>query len=62
VDNGRLLDNSNLVAADFRILTRRGQANGDSLRRIAFVWMREYGLEDYDRAAILARARSQGAA
>jgi hypothetical protein len=61
VDNRRLLDNSNPVVTDFRILTRRGQANG-SLRRIAFVWMSRYGLEDYDRATISVRARSQDAA
>jgi hypothetical protein len=44
--DGRLVPNVNEQAA---LKHGRGmQANGDSLRSIAFVWMSEFGLGQYD--------------
>ena len=47
---GRLVPNANEQAA---LKHGRGmQANGDSLRSIAFVWMSEYGLDKYDAKTV----------
>jgi putative DNA-invertase from lambdoid prophage Rac len=50
VDDGRLVPNANEQAA---LKHGRGmQANGDSLRSIAFVWMSEFGLGQYDAKTV----------
>lgn len=46
----RLVPNANEQAALKR--GRGMQANGDSLRSIAFVWMSEYGLDKYDAKTV----------
>jgi putative DNA-invertase from lambdoid prophage Rac len=50
VVDGRLVPNANEQAALKHGLGM--QANGDSLRRIAFVWMSEHGLEKYDAKTV----------
>ncbi|MFY9958913.1 hypothetical protein [Bradyrhizobium sp.] len=50
VVDGRLVPNANEQAA---LQHGRGmQANGDSLRSIAFVWMSKFGLEKYDAKSV----------
>jgi DNA invertase Pin-like site-specific DNA recombinase len=48
--DGRLVPKANEQAALKRGLGM--QANGDSLRSIAFVWMSEYGLDKYDAKTV----------
>jgi hypothetical protein len=49
-DDRRLVPNANEQAA---LKHGRGmQANGDSLRSIAFVWMSEFGLGQYDAKTV----------
>jgi putative DNA-invertase from lambdoid prophage Rac len=50
IDKGRLVPNANEQDALRR--ARCMQANGDSLRSIAFVWMSEFGLDKYDAKTV----------
>jgi putative DNA-invertase from lambdoid prophage Rac len=50
IDTGRLVPNANEQDALRR--ARGMQANGDSLRSIALVWMSEFGLDKYDAKTV----------